>query len=32
MVQTLDERTRNFLKENNIQITTVKAYTWNELD
>ena len=32
MIQTLDERTRNFLKENNIQITTVKAYTWNELD
>ena len=32
MIQTIDDRTKNFLKENNIEITTVKAYTWNELD
>ena len=32
MIQTLDERTKNYIKENNIQITTVKAYTWSELD
>ena len=25
-------RILQILKENNIQITTVKAYTWNELD
>ena len=32
MKQTLDERTKAFIRDNNIEITTVEAYAWCELD
>ena len=32
MKQTLDDRFKNMIKENGIELTTVEAYAWNELD